>query len=587
MRRLLSSILSLTLVAASSAAAPQSTSAQAGQGQTATISTPAPTVKGDLGAKLNELLTRYTPYGFSGAALIAKNGEVVLHQAYGLANRSSSVANTLDTVFEIGSLTKTFTAAAILQLEMQGKLGVNDAIGKYLDGLPPDKAVITIYHLLSHTSGLVRDTGGPAITPNVSRDELIQRALGAPLQSAPGQKYSYSNLGFTVLAAIVEKASGQTWQNYLKERLFKPAGLTRTVFWDPSMANDPRIAVGYRGPSLDLLETDPPETVSWSRGLGATGILSTAGDLYRWWLALQKDGILLEAARKKMFTAPTVGDEPYGWHIEKTGSGPARIHKGGVVQAFEAQFAHYPEAGVVMIFAMNKNISMRAPLWQVIEQVVFGKDYTLPPLITASDVAPQKYVGEYELPSGARFRAWVDQNRLMLGAIGQDAVNLLVYPGNRDPQLHRDTNAMTEKVIEALKKGELAGLKEVPDPAPVQRFWQGAKERFGAVKSYHILGTMPRSPGVVQTYARIEFENATEVIRFSWSAGKLGPMGGGIPLPAITSFIPQSETSFTAFDYRTSQIVRIAFDKDVGGNISSLRVLSKDGQGETTAKKTK
>ena len=586
MRRLLSSILSLTLVTASSSAAPQSTSAQAGRGQTTTISAPA-TVKGDLGTKLDELLTRYTPYGFSGAALIAKNDEIVLHKAYGLANRTSGAANTLDTSFEIGSLTKTFTAAAILQLEMRGKLSVNDAIGKYLDSLPPDKGAITIYHLLSHTSGLVRDTGNPEIPPNASRDELLQRSLSAPLQSVPGQKYSYSNLGFTVLAAIVEKASDQTWQNYLRERLFKPAGLTRTVFWEPSMAGDARIAVGYRGPSVDLLETDQPETIAWSRGMGATGILSTAGDLYRWWLALQKDGILSEAARKKMFTAPTVGDEPYGWHIEKAASGPARIHKGGVVSAFEAQFAHYPEAGVVMIFAMNKNISMRAPLWQVIEQVVFGKEYMLPPVIVASNVALPKYAGEYELPSGGQFRAWVEQNHLMLGAIGQDAVNLIVYPGNRDPQLHRDTNATTEKVIEALKKGELAGLKEVPDPSPVQRFWQSAKERFGAVKSYHVLGTMPRSPGVVQTYARIEFENATEVIRFSWSGGRLGPMGGGIPLPAMTSFIPQSETTFAAFDYRTSQIVRLAFDKDASGNISGLRVLSIDGQGNVVAKKTK
>src|SRR5215510_5679349 len=190
MRSLLSSTLSIALVAYYLIAAQELTGQWAGDAQATASSATAPTVKADLGAKLDEMLTRYTPYGFSGAALVAKNGEVALRKAYGLANRSSGVANTLDTVFEIGSLTKTFTATAILQLEMQGRLGVNDSIGKHLDGVPSDKATITIYHLLSHTSGLTRDMGSPEIPPNVSRDELIRLALSAPLQFAPGQKYS-------------------------------------------------------------------------------------------------------------------------------------------------------------------------------------------------------------------------------------------------------------------------------------------------------------------------------------------------------------------------------------------------------------
>ena len=597
MRRSILIFLLLTMAAASTAAQGKGATAsgnfsQADKGTNA----PAPVVKGELGMKLDELLSRYTGYGFSGAALVAKNGEVILHKAYGLANIESGTPNTLDTIFDIGSLTKTFTAAAILQLEAAGKLSINDPISKYLGAVPADKAGVTIYHLLSHTSGLGREAGMLRISPGATREELLQKALAAPLQSAPGTRYSYSNMGFGVLAAIIEKVSGETWQGYLQEHLFKPAGLTRTGFWNGALTN-PMVARGYRGPSVDALESDPPETLSWGIQIGAGGVLSTVEDLYKWWSALQQNKILSEAARKKIFTPPpsnnlsvpnALGDEPMGWHIEKTSRGTIRIHKGGVVPTFEAQFANYVESGTVMIFTMNKNISMRAPLWDAIERVILGKDYVLPPAIATADAAELgKYAGEYELSPEAKFRAWVDKGRLVVGAIGQPAVNLLAYPDKNDLELHRDLNALSASLVEALKKNDLSQIKEVQNPGPVSGMWRALTERYGALKSYQVLGTVPRMPGVVQTYVKLDFETESEVVRLSWSENRLGPVGGGIPLPAITRFSPQAGGAFASFDYRTSQVVRIAFSTDAGGKVTALKVISKDGKSDAVARKTK
>ena len=538
-----------------------------------------------LGRSIDELITRYVPYGFSGAVIIAKNGDVVLQKAYGEAHVAKGTANRLDTFFDIGSLTKTFTAAAVLRLETQGKLSTSDSISKYLDGVPADKSAITIAQVLSHTSGLPRDSAQIGIADSATRDEVIRQSLAAPLTSVPGQTYSYSNVGFTLLAAVIERVSGSTWQDYLREQLFKPAGLSEATFMSPSMASDARVAVGYSGPTGSVLQASAPDVPAWGRGLGATGVLTPVGDLYKWWLALHKDGVLSTPARTRVFTAPTVGDEPFGWHIEKRSDGSTRIHKGGVVQAFEAQVAHYPESGVVMIFAMNKNINMRAPVWDAIERVILAKEYTLPPVISDVRVPLGDFIGDYQLPTGGKISAWVDSDRLSLGAIGQDAVNLLAYPDNTNPALHLDTNAMTEKLVQALRKGDVASSPEVPDPANVKRYWQNAVTQNGAVRAHQVLGTNPRAPGIVQTYVRVEFENSTQVIRFSWSGGKLGPLGNGIPMPGLTTFNPQSPSAFASFDYRTSQSVRIDFEKDAAGKISSLRFLSKDGRAVATAKK--
>jgi CubicO group peptidase (beta-lactamase class C family) len=214
-------------------------------------------VKGETGTKLDELLTRYAMYGFSGTVLIVKNNQVVISKGYGLADMEPGKVNTVNTLFDVGSIAKTFTAAAILQLEMQSKLKTDDSISKYLGDFPKDKAGITIHHLLTHTAGLKLDAGDVGITPTNSREEFLQKVKDAPLLSAPGDKYNYSNLGYGLLGIIIEKVSGQNWQTYVKKHLLKPAKLSRTVLYGDAFLQN-SLARGYTGATEEDLKPEEP-----------------------------------------------------------------------------------------------------------------------------------------------------------------------------------------------------------------------------------------------------------------------------------------------------------------------------------------
>jgi CubicO group peptidase (beta-lactamase class C family) len=182
----------------------------------------------------------------SGAVLVAKDGQPLLEQAYGLADRESTIDNTVDTKFNIGSVGKMFTAVAIAQLVQQGKLAFNDPIGKYVFGFPPAIAnKVTIHQLLTHTSGLgdvLRNRADVEKARTVS--DLIELIVKAPLEFEPGTRFGYSNSGFVVLGAVVERLSGQSYYDYVREQIFKPAGMTNTDWHQPGQ-HLPNLARGY------------------------------------------------------------------------------------------------------------------------------------------------------------------------------------------------------------------------------------------------------------------------------------------------------------------------------------------------------
>jgi CubicO group peptidase (beta-lactamase class C family) len=246
------------------------------------------------------------------------------------------VAAGCDTVYDVMSMTKQFTAAAILKLETMGELRVSDRIGTHLGAVPRDKRRITLHHLLTHTSGLIDSLGGDY--EPLSREQMLAGALDSKLRSRPGESHYYSNLGYSVLAAIVEKASGMGYEEFLAEHLFAPAGMTQTGYvlprWTPG-----RVAVEYdprgrpRGKPFDHPWAD--DGPYWNlRGNG--GLLSTARDMFRWHLALERNEVLGRAAKRKLFK-PHVREQPggdsyygYGWVITRPGrSGRVAWHNGG------------------------------------------------------------------------------------------------------------------------------------------------------------------------------------------------------------------------------------------------------------------
>lgn len=276
------------------------------------------------------------PPGVSGTVLAAHGGQIVDCEGIGWSDRAAKVKAGCDTVYDIQSITKQFTAAAILKLEMMGRLRVGDPIRKYIGPVPADKRDITIHQLLTHTSGLPELLGGDY--QPLTREQLLHRAMSVPLESPPGSRYRYSNLGYSVLAAIIEKVSGTGYERFLASHLFEPAGMTQTGYvlpdWDPK-----RVAVEYdrhgrpHGRPYDHPWAD--DGPYWNlRGNG--GILTTAPDMFGWNLALRGDQVLSRPAKAKLFT-PYVREGPhattsygYGWVVSNSDRfGKVVWHDGG------------------------------------------------------------------------------------------------------------------------------------------------------------------------------------------------------------------------------------------------------------------
>lgn len=326
-------------------------------------------VKGELGERLDDLMANFSKEGYSGAVLVAQNGKIILHKAYGLADRERKIANERQTLFNVASVGKTFTAAAVLKLEMQGKLRTDDLIGKYLGEFPKEKSGATIHQLLTHTSGLVPD-GTPL--KYESRKVFVQSVKDAPLESKPGEKYRYSNAGYVLLAAIIEEVSGMPFETYLQKNIFNPAGLTATGYpWDAKFKNAP-VAVGYKGDNLENLEPMPRERDIWgNRGPG--NLITTVGDLYKWTQALRNNKILSQKAKDKMFTAYEHKDEGYGWHVTKTDRNTTIVRRGGGRPDFESQVQWDLDENTAFIFTVNNDLNLRRRIAPAIEQMIWRK----------------------------------------------------------------------------------------------------------------------------------------------------------------------------------------------------------------------
>ena len=315
-------------------------------------------VEGDAGSRLDIHMSALEDAGFSGTVLVAKQGEIVLHKGYGLADRRREIACRPDTIFDIGSITKQFTAAAILKLEMAGKLSADDTLSKHFKDVPPDKAGITLHQLLTHTSGLDHYYGED--TNYAPRELALEVFFKMPLLLAPGEKFHYSNPGFSILAAVVENVSGMSYEGYLRKELFEPAGMSDTGYtlprWD--MQRMSRNYNGDKDNGFTFNRNWGPEGTYW-HCFGNGCILSSTGDMYRWEQTLQSDRVLSAEARAKLFKphVPATGDASYGygWRIGKTARGTSWSGHGGG-SGFGVSAAHYrfPDDGVLVVVISNQ-----------------------------------------------------------------------------------------------------------------------------------------------------------------------------------------------------------------------------------------
>ncbi|TDD96475.1 class A beta-lactamase-related serine hydrolase [Actinomadura rubrisoli] len=312
-----------------------------------------PSVQGFLDAAL--------PKGPGGTAVAARDGRLLHCKGFGLADREKAVPARCDTAYDIMSITKQFTAAAIMKLEMMGELRVSDPIGDHVGPVPPDKRGITLHHLLTHTAGLDDGAGGDDYDP-VSRDGMLGIVLKSRLQSAPGAEFHYSNLGYSVLAAIIEKVSGLPYERFLATHLFAPSGMRRTGYVLPRWRPD-QIAVEYdehgkpQGrPNEHPWAADGPHW--FLRGNG--GVLSTPRDMFRWHRALEGNAVLSAGAKRKMFKPRVyIGARQgfklhygYGWAVTRGDGSRIVLHDGGNDWGY-GDFARYLDHRVMVFWISN------------------------------------------------------------------------------------------------------------------------------------------------------------------------------------------------------------------------------------------
>ncbi|GAQ66959.1 serine hydrolase domain-containing protein [Streptomyces scabiei] len=310
---------------------------------------------------------RTLPRDGGGTVLAARGDELAYCAGFGAADRAAGIAASCRTVYDVMSMTKQFTAAAILKLEVMGRLRVTDRIDRHLGPVPQDKRGITVEHLLTHTSGLVEGLGDDY--DPVSREELVRGALASKLRSAPGAEFHYSNTGYSLLAAIVEKASGEGYEAFLARQLFEPAGMRRTGYVLPRW---PRrlVAVEYddRGRSRGRPFDHPwaADGPYWNlRGNG--GMLSTAEDVFRWHHALLGEEVLPARARDKLFEPRvrepgSTGSYGYGWSVTDTPDGPFAWHDGGNDWSL-GLLGRSPADGVLVFWISNQ--ASRAGEWNL------------------------------------------------------------------------------------------------------------------------------------------------------------------------------------------------------------------------------
>ena len=308
---------------------------------------------------IGRFLDRTLPDQAGGSFVAARGDKRVYCDGFGLADRKARIPADCDTAYDIMSITKQFTAAGILKLQMMGKLEVTDRIGEYLGPVPAAKRTITLRQLLTHTSGLI-DALGDDYDP-LSREEMVAGALASRLQSIPGAEYHYSNVGYSLLAAIIEKASGMGYEEFLARRLFAPAGMKQTGYVLPEWHRT-KVAVEYdaagepQGRPFDHPWAD--DGPYWNlRGNG--GLLSTARDMLRWHRALNGDRILDQDSKRELFRPRVLEEEGgdsyygYGWVVLETADGKVLWHNGGNGWSY-GELARIPDEAVMVFWVSNR-----------------------------------------------------------------------------------------------------------------------------------------------------------------------------------------------------------------------------------------
>ncbi len=352
--------------------------------------------------QIDELLTKRLDAIAPGCAvLIAKNGQIVYNKAFGQADLERRVPVQPTMVFRIGSLTKQFTAVALLQLVEQGKIALTDSLQKFIKGFPGKGRVITIEHLLTQTSGIPDYLNLEFHIPNPFRYDFPTRQIvdsirHQPLSFIPGSKFEYSNSNYFLLGYLIEQVSGLSYPEYLKQKIFDPIGLTHTYYEGPASIMPNRVQ-GYEKTENAYHTAD---FISMTLFYSAGGLISTTEDLFRWNEALRQGILLKKETLEKAFRPYTLGDGTvsdygYGWFIRKL-EGTTSIEHGGSIFGFRSEAIFLPRKNIYVVGLFNgrqQNTDEQDLCYELVK-LILGKSVSPERMVGAELV--DRYVGTYK-----------------------------------------------------------------------------------------------------------------------------------------------------------------------------------------------
>lgn len=369
--------------------------------------------------KLQELMNAYGRLDkFSGSVLVARQGKVLLKGGYGLKNIKDSTFNDAHTVFQIASITKTFTSAMILKLVEQKKLALTDKVSKYYPGYPHGDS-ITIEHLLTHTSGIwdyTRDDdfrNNKQTNGSVQVAELIRFFKDKPLDFAPGTAWAYSNSGYYLLGYIIQQLTGMSYEKAVRQYIFNPLGMSHSGFDFKHLAGADK-AIGYYADSTEK-PIKPTPIVDSASPYAAGAIYSTVEDLYKWHRGLQAYSIISRRSLQQAYT-PYKNKYGYGWIIDSLHGKLMVSHSGGIF-GFRTDLTRIPEDDVCVILLSNTEIPGIGNITRRILAVLYGQPYSIPvqlKTVTVKEEILKRYEGTYKIErNGVLVDIVLENGRLM------------------------------------------------------------------------------------------------------------------------------------------------------------------------------
>ncbi len=520
-------------------------------------------------ARIDQVVQSYvSSKKFMGTVLVGRN-TIVFSKGYGFADLEWSIPNSPPTKFRLGSITKQFTATCILLLEERGKLNTSDPVKKYMPDAPAAWDKITLFHLLTHTSGIPSFTGFPnypALEPfPITPEKLVALFRDKPLEFQPGEKWNYSNSGYVLLGYLIEKISGEPYAKFVQENIFTPLGMKDSGY-DSNKAIIPHRASGYTpGPNGPENAGFIDMTIPFSAG----SLYSTTEDLWRWEQGLFGGKVLTPASLRKM-TTPFKSDYAFGLVVRES-KGRKIIEHGGGIEGFNTSLAYYPDDKLVVIVLGNLNGSAPDEIAANLAAVVHGEQVRLSSERKEIHLAPEvltRYVGTYQFPNGPKMLVTLNGSQLFTKLGPQQAIPIypesetMFFPKVVDAEVEFAKNTqgdVTDLILHQNGRDQKAPRTSKTVDMPPER--KAITLPVEVLKQY--VGTYELSPG-----ADVEMTLEGDQLMTQITGQPKFPL------------FPETETRF----FLKVVDAEVEFMKDASGKVTHI-VLHQNGQDHTATRK--